>query len=128
MEFEKLKNIIAEVLNVDPDEITMDTTFMDDLGADSLDVFQIIMGLEEAFDIEIPSEKAEKSAAGAPAGRYDCPSGADLFGQCPGRYRRPAAFAARPFSPSESILPIFPRCKAARAKASSYAIPVFCST
>jgi len=44
---------------VDPDEITMDTAF-DDLGADSLDLFQIIMGLEEAFDIEIPSEKAEK--------------------------------------------------------------------
>ena len=38
----------------------MDTTFVDDLGADSLDLFQIIMGLEEAFDIEIPTEKAEK--------------------------------------------------------------------
>ena len=60
MEFEKLKNIIAEVLNVDADEITLDTTFVDDLGADSLDVFQIIMGIEEEFDIEIPSEEAEK--------------------------------------------------------------------
>ena len=60
MEFEKLKNIIAEVLNVDADEITMDTTFVDDLGADSLDVFQIILGIEEEFDIEIPSEEAEK--------------------------------------------------------------------
>ena len=60
MEFEKLKNIIAEVLNVDADEITMDTTFVDDLGADSLDVFQIIMGIEEDFDSEIPSEEAEK--------------------------------------------------------------------
>ena len=60
MEFEKLKNIIAEVLNVDADEITMDTTFVDDLGADSLDVFQIIMGIEEEFDIGIPSEEAEK--------------------------------------------------------------------
>ena len=60
MEFEKLKKVIAEVLNVDPDEITMDSTFMDDLGADSLDVFQIIMGIEEEFDIEIPAEKAEK--------------------------------------------------------------------
>ncbi|MCR4650699.1 MAG: acyl carrier protein [Lachnospiraceae bacterium] len=59
MELEKLKKIIAEVLSVDPEEITMDTTFMDDLGADSLDVFQIIMGLEEEFDIEIPAEKAE---------------------------------------------------------------------
>ena len=60
MEFEKLKKVIAEVLSVDPDEITMDTTFTDDLGADSLDVFQIIMGIEEEFDIEIPAEKAEK--------------------------------------------------------------------
>ena len=60
MEFEKLKNIIAEVLNEDADQITMDTTFVDDLGADSLDVFQIIMGIEEEFDIEIPSEEAEK--------------------------------------------------------------------
>ena len=54
MEFEKLKKIIVDVLNVDENEITMDTTFIDDLGADSLDVFQIIMGLEEEFDIEIP--------------------------------------------------------------------------
>lgn len=60
MEFEKLKKVIAEVLNVDPDEITLETTFLDDLGADSLDVFQIIMGIEEEFDIEIPAEKAEK--------------------------------------------------------------------
>ena len=60
MEFEKLKKIIAEVLNVDVEEITMETTFVDDLGADSLDVFQIIMGLEEEFDIEIPNEEAEK--------------------------------------------------------------------
>lgn len=60
MEFEKLKAVIAEVLNVDPEEITLETTFVDDLGADSLDVFQIIMGIEEEFDIEIPPEKAEK--------------------------------------------------------------------
>ena len=60
MEFEKLKEIIAEVLNVDADEITMDTTFVDDLGADSMDIFQIIMGIEEEFDIEISNEDAEK--------------------------------------------------------------------
>ena len=60
MEFEKLKKIIAEVLNVDEEEITMDTTFVDDLGADSLDIFQIIMGIEEEFDIEIENEEAEK--------------------------------------------------------------------
>ena len=59
MEFEKLQKIISEVLNVDADEITMETTFVDDLGADSLDVFQIIMGIEEEFDIEIATEEAE---------------------------------------------------------------------
>ena len=59
MEFEKLKETIADVLSVDPNEITLETTFMEDLGADSLDVFQIIMGIEEAFEIEIPADKAE---------------------------------------------------------------------
>ena len=59
MEFEKLQKIISEVLNIDEDEITMDSTFTDDLGADSLDVYQIIMGIEEEFDIEIPNEAAE---------------------------------------------------------------------
>ena len=62
MEFEKLQQIIAEVLNIDPEEITMNTTFVDDLGADSLDVFQIIMGIEVEVDIEIPTEEAEKIA------------------------------------------------------------------
>lgn len=60
MEFEKLRDIIVEVLNVDENEVTMESTFIDDLGADSLDVFQIIMGIEEEFDIEIPNEEAEK--------------------------------------------------------------------
>ena len=60
MEFEKLQGIIAEVLNLEADEITMTATFVDDLGADSLDIFQIIMGIEEEFDIEIPNEIAEK--------------------------------------------------------------------
>ncbi len=59
MEFEKLQQIIAEVLNVDAEEISMETTFVDDLGADSLDIFQIIMGIEEEFDVEIPNEAAE---------------------------------------------------------------------
>ena len=62
MEFEKLKKVIAEVLNVDPEEITMETTFVYVLGAASLDEIQIIMGIEEEFDIEIPAEKAEKIA------------------------------------------------------------------
>ena len=60
MEFEKLRDITVEVLNVDETEVTMESTFIDDLGADSLDVFQIIMGIEEEFDIEIPNEEAEK--------------------------------------------------------------------
>ncbi len=60
MEFEKLKEIIVDVLNVNEDEVTMETTFVDDLGADSLDIFQIIIGIEETFDIEIENEEAEK--------------------------------------------------------------------
>ena len=60
MEFEKLKEIIADVLNMDPDDIREDMTFVDDLGADSLDIFQIIMGIEELYDIEIDNEDAEK--------------------------------------------------------------------
>ena len=60
MEFEKIQEIIADVLNVDPQDITMNSTFVDDLGADSLEVFQIVMGIEEEFDIEIPTEAAEK--------------------------------------------------------------------
>ena len=60
MELEKLQKIIAEVLNVDTEEVTWDTTFVDDLGADSLDIFQIVMGIEEEFDIEIPTEEVEE--------------------------------------------------------------------
>lgn len=60
MEFEKLQEIIADVLNVSKDDINMETTFVDDLGADSLDIFQIIMGIEEEFDIEIDNDEAEK--------------------------------------------------------------------
>ena len=59
MEFEKMKEVIANVLNVDPEEITMDTTFTEDLGADSLDLFQIIMGLEDEFDVQIEPEKTQ---------------------------------------------------------------------
>ena len=59
MEFEKLQKIIAEVLNLSEEEIRPDSTFVDDLGADSLDIFQIIMGIEEEFDIEIANEDAE---------------------------------------------------------------------
>lgn len=60
MELEKIKAIIAEVLNIDADSITADTTFVDDLGADSLDIFQIIMGIEEEYDIELENEAVEQ--------------------------------------------------------------------
>ena len=60
MEFEKLQDIIADVLNVQKEEIKPETTFVDDLGADSLDIFQNIMGIEEEFDIEIDNDEAEK--------------------------------------------------------------------
>lgn len=60
MELEKLQQIIAEVLNVDASEVMPGTTFTEDLGADSLDLYQIILGVEDAFDIEIPQEEAEK--------------------------------------------------------------------
>lgn len=59
MEFDKLKKAIADVLNVDTEEITLETTFMEDLGADSLDIFQIVMAIEEEFNMEIPAEKVE---------------------------------------------------------------------
>lgn len=60
MELEKLQQIIAEVLNVDASEVMPGTTFTEDLGADSLDLYQIILGVEDAFYIEIPQEEAEK--------------------------------------------------------------------
>ena len=60
MEFEVLVNSIVSVLNVYPKEISESTTFVGDLGADSLDTVELIMALEEEFDVEIPDEKAEK--------------------------------------------------------------------
>ena len=60
MEFEKIRQIIADVLNIDEQENKMDSTFVDDLGADSLDIFQIIMGIEETFDIEIDNDAADE--------------------------------------------------------------------
>jgi acyl carrier protein len=59
MELEKLKQIIAEVAGVHTGEISLETTFIEDLGVDSLDVYQIIMGIEQTFDIEITAEQAE---------------------------------------------------------------------
>ena len=57
---EKVKNIIVEQLGVDEDEVTADASFTDDLGADSLDIVELVMAFEEEFGIEIPDEEAEK--------------------------------------------------------------------
>ena len=58
--FEKVKTIIVDQLGVDEDAVTMEASFLDDLGADSLDIVELIMALEEEFDVEIPDEEAEK--------------------------------------------------------------------
>ncbi|MBD5639300.1 acyl carrier protein [Clostridium botulinum] len=60
MIFEKIKATIAEQLSIDEKEITMESSFIDDLGADSLDIVELIMALETEFDLEIPDEDAEK--------------------------------------------------------------------
>ena len=58
--FEKVRDIVVEQLGVEPDEVAIDSTFIDDLGADSLDIVELIMAFEEEFNIEIPDEAAEK--------------------------------------------------------------------
>lgn len=60
MVFDKIKKIIADQLSLNENDIKMDSSFVDDLGADSLDIVELIMALEEEFDIEIPDEDAEK--------------------------------------------------------------------
>ena len=57
---EKMKEMVADQLNVDAAEITAETSFKDDLGADSLDLFELVMALEEEYNVEIPSEDLEK--------------------------------------------------------------------
>jgi acyl carrier protein len=60
--FERVKKVVVEQLDVSEDEVTAQASFVEDLGADSLDVVELVMGLEEEFDIEIPDEDAEKIA------------------------------------------------------------------
>ena len=59
--FDKVKAIVVEQLGVDEAEVTIDSTFIDDLGADSLDIVELIMAFEEEFNVEIPDDVAEKS-------------------------------------------------------------------
>ena len=60
--FEKVRDITVEQLSVDADEVKMESSFIDDLGADSLDIVELIMAFEEEFEVEIPDEKLKKSA------------------------------------------------------------------
>ena len=66
----KLKEIVTDRLNVEEDQIKPEASFVEDLGADSLDIVELIMGIEEEFDIEIPDEDAEKILTVADAINY----------------------------------------------------------
>ena len=70
MVFEKVRDIIVEQLGVDESEVVMEASFIDDLGADSLDIVELIMALEEEFDLEIPDKEAEKIATVGDAVEY----------------------------------------------------------
>jgi len=67
---EKVKEIVADRLGVDPEEVSPEASFVDDLGADSLDVVELVMAFEEAFDLEIPDEDVEQIATVQDAVRY----------------------------------------------------------
>lgn len=68
--FDRVKKVVVEQLDVNEDEVTSAASFVDDLGADSLDVVELVMGLEEEFDVEIPDEDAEKITTVADAVGY----------------------------------------------------------
>lgn len=70
MEFDRVKQVIVEQLGVDESAVTIDASFVEDLGADSLDIVELIMGLETEFDIEIPDEEAEKISTVGDAVNY----------------------------------------------------------
>ena len=70
MEFERIKSVIVEQLGVEEELVTLNASFVDDLGADSLDVVDLIMGIEEEFDIEIDDEDAETISTVADALNY----------------------------------------------------------
>ena len=68
--FEKVKEIIVDQLGVEADQVTLNSTFVDDLGADSLDIVELVMALEEEFDMQIPDEQAEKIRTVGDAVKY----------------------------------------------------------
>ena len=68
--FEDVKEVVVEQLNVNPDEVKVESKFVEDLGADSLDVVELVMALEEKFDIEIPDTDAEKIVTVGDAIKY----------------------------------------------------------
>ena len=68
--FEKVREIIADKLSINEDEITMDSSFLEDLNADSLDIVELIMALEDELDMEIPDEDAESFVTVADAVNY----------------------------------------------------------
>lgn len=68
--FDRVKKVVVEQLGANEDEVTLTASFVDDLSADSLDVVELVMGLEEEFDIEIPDEDAEKITTVAEAVNY----------------------------------------------------------
>lgn len=68
--FDRVKKVVVEQLDVNEDEVTGEASFVDDLGADSLDVVELVMGLEEEFDLEIPDEDAEKITTVEDAVKY----------------------------------------------------------
>ncbi len=70
MAFDKVKEIVVEQLGVEENEVTMEASFIEDLGADSLDIVELIMALEEEFDLEIPDKEAEKIATVGDAVQY----------------------------------------------------------
>ena len=70
MEFEKIRDVIAEQMSIDKESITAETTFADDLNADSLDVFQIISELEDTFGMEFSNEDADKIRTVGDAAEY----------------------------------------------------------
>ncbi|MHB9094760.1 MAG: acyl carrier protein [Eubacteriales bacterium] len=68
--FDKVKAIIVDQLSVEDEEVTLESTFVDDLGADSLDIVELVMAFEEEFDMEIPDEDAEKIKSVGDAVKY----------------------------------------------------------